>query len=159
MMDISSYVKLEESERLYCYDDKTGKRLEEGDMPQGTPTIGVGITGPNIIPGLIWTQEQSDEAYGRRLLIAEQDAASLIGAAVWSGMCLARQAAWASMAYNLGLPRLSKFVNLIADTINGDWQGAHDECLNSNAARELPARYKRHALMLLTGEFQPGYGG
>jgi len=45
--------------RLQAYDDKTGKPLKKGDVPQGTPTIGYGHT-KGVKPGDTCTKEQAD---------------------------------------------------------------------------------------------------
>jgi len=41
---------------------------------------------------------------------------------------------------------------MIAAIRSGYWQGAHDQLLDSDAARELPARYQMLAEMLLNGQ-------
>lgn len=60
-----------------------------------------------------------------------------------------RQLVLVSMAFNLGRAKLSKFVRFIGAVHRGDWQEAHDELLDSKAAREdAPGRYKELARMM-----------
>jgi GH24 family phage-related lysozyme (muramidase)/GH25 family lysozyme M1 (1,4-beta-N-acetylmuramidase) len=49
---------------LYAYDDSTAPphKIEQGDHVGGTLTIGYGHTGPDVTPGLVWTQAQADSA-------------------------------------------------------------------------------------------------
>lgn len=63
-----------------------------------------------------------------------------------------RQAVCIQLGFNLGLAGLLAFQRMIDALRSGNWQGAHDELLNSRAAEQLPARYGRLANWLLTGE-------
>jgi lysozyme len=49
----------QEGERLFSYDDATGKRINPGDIVRGVLTIGVGHTGPDVFPGQTITKEES----------------------------------------------------------------------------------------------------
>ena len=55
------------------------------------------------------------------------------------------------VAFNDGLDGLLHFVNMLSAIGAKDWQRAHDELLNSDAARQLPPRYEILANLLLTG--------
>lgn len=55
------------------------------------------------------------------------------------------------LAFNLGVNGLLGFSRMLGAVASGDWQTACDELLNSQAARELPARYNALAQLLLTG--------
>lgn len=62
----------QEGERLFAYDDHTGKRINPGDPVQGVLTIGCGHTGPDVFPGMTITREQSRELFDRDTDWAEE---------------------------------------------------------------------------------------
>jgi len=63
-----------------------------------------------------------------------------------------RKATMLSMAHQLGVYGLLKFKAMLAAIAREDWDEAHDECLDSTAARlDAPARFHRNANMLRTG--------
>jgi hypothetical protein len=90
----------------------------------------------------------------RWLSIAEGDCREIFGAA-WDTFGPVRCEAFVEMAFNLGGPRLRGFKRMIARALVRDWQGVTRECLDSDAARDLPGRYERIAQALLTGEDKP----
>lgn len=49
----------QEGERLWAYDDHTGRRINPGDIVRGVLTIGVGHTGPDVYPGQTITKDES----------------------------------------------------------------------------------------------------
>ena len=49
----------QEGERLYAYDDASGRRVNPGDPVRGVLTIGVGHTGPDVFKGQTITKEES----------------------------------------------------------------------------------------------------
>lgn len=71
----------------------------------------------------------------------------------------ARKAVLISMAYQLGVPGLSKFNRTLALCAAGDWQAASTEMLDSLWARQTPGRALRHSQQLLTGVWCPLYAG
>lgn len=64
----------------------------------------------------------------------------------------ARQIALLDMCYNLGIEGFLKFHNMISALQAHDYQRAHNEILNSQAAIECKDRYKQIATIILTGE-------
>ena len=56
------------------------------------------------------------------------------------------------VAFNIGERGLLKFQHMIVALGQQNWQQAHDELLNSEAAKTLPTRYQELAQILLTGE-------
>ena len=62
----------QEGERLYAYDDHTGRRINPGDVVQGVLTIGVGHTGPDVFKGQTITKEQSRELFDKDTDWAEE---------------------------------------------------------------------------------------
>jgi lysozyme len=75
----------------------------------------------------------------------------LVNLDFWGRLDIVRQGVLIDMAYNLGMNGLFKFRKMLAAISNEDWQAAHDECLDSNYAEDVPARAHRNAQMLLTG--------
>lgn len=88
-----------ESCRLQAYDDATGQPLGAGAVPQGTCTIGFGATGPDIAPGLVWTQAQADARLASDLAAVEWGVKSLLDVNLTDNQF----SAFVSLAYNIGL--------------------------------------------------------
>ena len=65
-----------------------------------------------------------------------------------------RQYALIDMGFQLGLSGLCKFKNMLAAMDAGDFEKASKECLNSAYARQTPARAKRIARLIKTGEWK-----
>ncbi len=63
-----------------------------------------------------------------------------------------RQTVLANMAYNLGVPTLKKFRNMLANISLGDYSNAAKEMLNSKWARQVGDRATRLAEIMRTGE-------
>ena len=104
-------------------------------------------------PGWMWgvlTDEQVDSIFAddvhKNMLCCEQY--------VWfKGLSEARSAAVLDWMYNVGPTKAAKFVHFIDAMQRGDWQRAHDELLDSDAARELPKRYGELAALILKEEW------
>jgi len=63
-----------------------------------------------------------------------------------------RQAILISMAYQLGITGLSKFVNFLTSVAKNDWKSAHTHMLDSKwHEKQTPHRAKRHAHQIITG--------
>ena len=56
------------------------------------------------------------------------------------------------MAFNMGIPRLKKFVKMWAAIQQSDWGKAADEILNSEAAKQVGARARRWATWMRTAD-------
>jgi lysozyme len=122
----------EEGFRGLAYRDTVGKL-----------TIGYGC---NIDAG--WSQ-----GLARAVLAYQtQDVANALNAQWWAkGLDDARLSALIDIGFNDGIHSLLGFPKMLAAVGAKNWQVAHDECLNSDAARQLPGRYKALAQILLTG--------
>lgn len=59
------FLEKEEGERLFAYDDATGRRVGPGDPVLGTLTIGVGHTGPDVFKGQTITHAQSRDLFDK----------------------------------------------------------------------------------------------
>lgn len=63
-----------------------------------------------------------------------------------------------SMAHQLGIYGLLKFKKLLSALYRSDFKEASNQCLDSQAAKiDAPARFKRNAEMLKTGELHSYY--
>ena len=66
-----------------------------------------------------------------------------------------RRAALLDMAFNMGVPRLLRFVKMLDALQAGNWDRAAVEALDSKWARQVGVRAERVARMLRTGEWPP----
>jgi lysozyme len=82
--------------------------------------------------------------------------AALMSSGTFNALDEARQMALINMAFQLGVRGCFAFKRMWAALARKDWQGAHDEALNSNWARQTPNRARRIAAILLTGQIR-GY--
>lgn len=71
----------------------------------------------------------------------------------WREMSEARQTALANMAFNLGVPRLMKFVKALDHMRARRYDAAAREMLNSNWAQQVGDRADRVAALMQKGEF------
>lgn len=80
------------------------------------------------------------------------DVADAISAFWWSkGLDDARLSVIIDLAFNMGMSGLLHFPKMLAAIGAQNWQAAHDELLDSDAARMLPKRYQSLAQILLSG--------
>lgn len=120
---------------------------------EGYPTVGYGQRiGPKGAR-LDLYQFSVPEPVAKEWLKSHVVELSVSVAAVTGHIDGVRQAALVSMAYQLGIAGLLGFSKTMKAVKSGDWQTAHDEALDSLWARQTPARAKRIAKMLLTGEW------
>ncbi|MBO6808466.1 glycoside hydrolase family protein [Thalassospira sp.] len=128
----------DEAVRLEVYDDATGKPIVSGSTVIGHPTIGV---------GRLLTKDRGISTIEAMELL-ERDLEIVFGEldqkfTWWRGLSENRQRALANMAFNLGIPRLSKFQNMLAALQRGMYDLAADEAMNSRWARQVGARAER----------------
>lgn len=69
----------------------------------------------------------------------------------WAGLDDARASVMVDLGFNNGVNSLLHFPKMLAAVGAKDWVSAKAELLDSDAARELPARYAVLAQILLTG--------
>ena len=106
-------------------------------------TIGYGF---NIDAGITQT------AAAALLAAQTEDLAQTLGGYWWAaGLDDARMSVVVEVAFNDGVSALLHFPKMLAALGAKNWQSAHDELLDSDAARELPIRYNALAQILLTG--------
>ena len=70
----------------------------------------------------------------------------------WRGLDGVRQRVLANMCFNLGYPRLSKFVKFIDAMQKGDWKKASEEMMDSKWATQVGRRAIRLQQMVIHGE-------
>jgi lysozyme len=91
---------------LWAYDDADPHHppIKDGDPVRGTLTIGYGHTGPDVRPGLTWTQQQADDALARDVDIF----ASQIAPGIKRDLTSNQFSALVCLAYNIGSPAFNK---------------------------------------------------
>lgn len=110
---------------------------------RGNESIGIGF---NINAGI---SLRAARALFREQLAERADA--LAGFWWAKGLDDARLSVVIEIAFNDGVEGLLHFVKCLGALGKKDWQTAHDELLDSDAARLLPARYAALAKIILTG--------
>jgi len=92
-------------------------------------TIGYGATGPDIHPGVVWSQEQADTDLSNRL----HTLGDRIDAVVHVEINDNQKAALCSFAYNVGMGNL-KSSTLLKKLNEGDYDGAAEQFKEWNKA-------------------------
>lgn len=131
----------EEGVRRFAYDDSTGKQVT--CKPAGNLSIAIGI---DLETGL--DDEEINWLLAHRLGIVE---VALQQRSFYLGLDEVRRSVLLDLGYNAGVPRLLEFRQMLQAIDIRNWPRAHDELLDSDAARQLPKRYNRLATLLLTG--------
>lgn len=133
-----------------------GCRLEAYPDPLsgGAPwTIGWGHTGPDVHPGLTWTQAQADNA------LAADVRATAIGldAAIpwWRRLDDVRQDCLCELAFQLGVHGLAEFRAFLGFMREGKWAHAALDLSGTQWARQTRERAERIIAMIRTGERRP----
>jgi GH24 family phage-related lysozyme (muramidase) len=111
--------------------------------PRGFETIGYGF---NIDAGI------SPFAAAALLRAQLTEREQLLSACWWAhALDDVRMSVVIEISFNVGLSGLLHFPKMLAAIGAKNWDAAHAECLDSDAARELPARYNVLAEILRTG--------
>lgn len=113
-------------------------------------TIGVGHTGKEVHPGLLWSDTTIDLTFDNDVNLVKRGLDSAIP--WWRKIDDVRQDVLVNMAFNLGVGGLMEFHDMLKDASLGMWSACAAEILDSKAARELPARYGRLAEQMKCGE-------
>jgi lysozyme len=112
-------------------------------------TIGVGMTGPNITEGTVWTDAQIQAELDDRIGKCKAQLDRV--ATWWRQLSDERQDVLVIMAWQLGITGLLHFTNMLKAAQAGDWHGAAANMLASQWATQTPARAKKLAAQMLTG--------
>lgn len=112
-------------------------------------TVGFGSTGPDVSTGTVWTQAQADMALASR--VTSLDAQLQQRLPCYPTLDDLRQAVLLNMAYNLGLNGLLAFRQTLAYVAAGEYAQAGAAMLQSNWAKQVPARANRLSVQMTTG--------
>lgn len=135
----------DEGLRLKVYDDATGLPIGPGSVVKGHPTIGYGLA--LDVRGLT-----RDEAIYLRDSAVREKLSELSGLDWFAGLDDMRQQIIAEMAYQMGVDGVLGFTGMISAIRAKNYAKAAEEMLNSKWARQTPARAKRLAKRMQTGE-------
>lgn len=134
--DLESLLMGDEGERLTVYPDS-----------EGFLTISVGVCVDPRIPGAGLLPEESRWIFHNRAALAVEDCERKFQ---WFHRLSApRRAVIASMRYQLGLPKLLRFVKFLEAVEKGDWSKAADEMRDSRWADQTPNRVNRLTQMMV----------
>jgi lysozyme len=126
--ELKNRIKKHEGFRDVMYLDSLGKK-----------TIGYGhlVTEDGILPGIQYSKKELDELFEKDFLIALRDATKLV-----SHLDLPNEAfnVVIEMCFQLGLPKVTKFVNFLDALKKYDYNRAANEMLLSKWYEQTPAR-------------------
>lgn len=106
-----------------------GLKLTAYQDSVGIWTIGYGETGPLIIPGLVWTKEQAEKSFIKRV----KEFADRLTKIIFTSLNDNQFSALVSLAYNVGIANVKKST-LLALINLGDYKGASEEFIKWNKA-------------------------
>lgn len=134
------FLENEEGNVLHAYPDS-----------RGIWTIGVGNTGPDVRPGLVWTQAQADQTFTKRLADEFEPA---INSGVKVPLDQGQYDALVSLVYNIGT---NGFLGstLLRQLNAGDYQAAADDFMMWVIPSELTGRRERERAMFLGAAAHP----
>lgn len=137
----------DEGKRLFVYDDATGAPLKPGDKLIGWPSVGIGR---NLAArGL--TDGECDYLFDNDIGSMWAELNSMLP---WlTNLDAVRCDVVLMVEFNTG--NVFAFRNMLAALSKRDWKTASAELLNSKAATQGVARYKRMAEALLSGSWEP----
>jgi lysozyme len=146
--EASKYIRANEGYKLFVYDDSSGLPIVSGSSVRGHPSIGVGrnLSAKGI------SQVEAEMMFLNDLADAEEYARAYVGDVVWMELNDWRKISLLDLAHNLGPRGLFAFKRLREAISCSAWEAAAEELLDSKYARQLPARAKRNAELLLTGK-------
>jgi len=126
--ELKNRIKKHEGFRDVMYLDSLGKK-----------TIGYGhlVTEDGILPGIQYSKKELDELFEKDFLTALRDATKLV-----SHLDLPNKAfnVVIEMCFQLGLPKVTKFVNFLDALKQYDYNRAANEMLLSKWYEQTPAR-------------------
>lgn len=137
----SARLNTEEGRRRRAYNDATGKLVT--CRPNGNLSIGVGI---NLEIGL--DEEEIDWLFSHRLALADT---SLRRFAWYPLLDEPRGSVFLDLGFNDGVECLLHFPRTIHAAEIKNWDESANQLLDSDAARELPGRYRILTQILRTG--------
>lgn len=122
-------------------------------LTHGAPwTIGIGHTGQEVHPGLVWTDAQIDVAFEADCVLAEKQCANKFP---WfGGLNEPRKAVLVGLVFQLGINRLVNFRLTLAAIAAQRWSQAASEMLNSDWHKQTPTRAEKLAKQIESGTWQ-----
>lgn len=146
---IEAMLRRDEATRLKVYDDKTGKPLVPGTVLVGHPTIGTG----RALDTNGLSQHEADYLLAGDIYRVREEAEK---AFPWYGLLLdSRKAVILSMLFQIGLPKVLGFKEMLLACEHQNWARAAAEMRDSAWHKETPARSERLAVQMETGVYQP----
>lgn len=136
----------EEGNKLYVYDDATGKPIVPGSHVVGNPTIAVGVLLTSA--GGI-TAEESLYLFRNRLNAATTRVDNHIPLTL--PLTPDRRDVLIDMVFQMGLGAVLAFRHMFAALDRGDYGAAADAMLDSDWARKTPARAAALAVIMRNG--------
>ena len=137
---LSQDIQNEEGVRYAAYPDP---------LSGGAPyTIGSGHAGPEVHMGLTWTPAQVAQALQADIQKAEAGLNQHLP--WWKQLSDVRQDVLVQMTFQLGIGGLLLFHEALSAMQAGNWNEAHNQMLNSQWAKQCPARAQREATQMLT---------
>lgn len=138
-------LRRDEGERFVVYGDGDGKPIIPGKVMVGHPTIAIGraldVNPLTPAESIALTNSSLDTIL-----------ATLNQRLPWAlGIGDVRYRVLANMAYNMGVPGLCQFINMLNAVMSGEYGHAADEMLDSKWATQVGARADRLAKMMRTG--------
>lgn len=120
-------------------------------LTKGPPyTIGVGHTGPEVYPGLYWSDDKISDALDADIAMATVECTTRFSP--WfQHLNDARQAVLIGMMFQMGAPRVLGFRRAIAAMQASAWETAASEMTDSTWGKQTPDRAKRMAEQMRTG--------
>lgn len=112
-------------------------------------TIGVGHTGREVHPGLVWADAMINDAKATDIMLVQRGLDTAL--AWWRTLSDPRQDVLVNMAFNMGVHGLLEFQEALAAMRAGHFAGAAVAMLESQWARQLPDRSARLATQMSTG--------
>ena len=140
-------------EQLIGFEGRVTQTYPDPISKGGEPwTIGVGHCGPEVRPGLVWTDAQIDAALDADIAKAT---AAVDSALPWAkALTEPRRAVLIGMAFQMGIGGLKGFKLTLAAVRDGRYSHAAALMLNSLWAKQTPKRAKTLARQMETGEWQ-----
>lgn len=93
---------INEGDRTVAYPDPLSPRAQTGHGSGDPWTIGIGQTGPHIVEGTVWTQQQVQEAFQADVPIYESKARGSLPAGVYDALSPARRFVIFDLCFNMG---------------------------------------------------------
>lgn len=128
----------------------TGRCLETAPLtgPEWKHLLDAGLIQVNI------TETGADYLESSILAAVEQKLSAIFS--WWPKIGKARQDALIDMGYQLGVPKLLTFSQMIRAITYEDWPTVYQQALDSDWARETPARAQQVATQLRDNVYPPG---